>query len=1013
MQNAQRSLKVLVVGIVGLVLLSTKAPAQIRHHWLLDEAEGLVAADSFGGSDAALVNFEQNDDSQWVEGEFGNALNLGADATVNNHLEASVPAMSAAVTGGFTIALWVKPGFAILNPGEYQLFQATNDWVGFTIMNAVSQGRTYDRVLLFWDANAPNIVTSTTSLEPEVWYHVAITSTGAGGERQIYIDGAAEEKRFWLDGGADVGTSDGWLAGIARIGGTAGGRWHDSVIDDVRVYEKALSQAEIEEIIANPPKGYLRITGLVPEPAQMFHDAAKGIEFTVSTPNAGATIDPASIRLSLDGVDVSGDLVVTGSADARKATYGKLVAEHVYSAEITASDTVGGTGRKAFAFGTLEQSSEPGLRHHWKLDENVGLTAVDSASGNHCALIGFADPQGPQWIAGTEDGALDLSATLGVPGYLEGSIPALSASLTLGCTVALWVRPGSAILNAGEYQLFSSPGDGVGLTILNLVVGGQLFERNLLFWDGLYNNIVLGSTTIEPGQWHHVAITSTGIGGERKIYLDGRPEEKKLLVATGQDVGTADGWPEGAVNIGGYHGSRLHDSAIDDVRIYERVLSDAEIADLVPSLPPGPLELSDLVPQPGDNFHDPAADLSFKVSTSNPGATIAPSAIRLELNGTDVSQDLAIGGSATVREVSYTKLAKDLVYDARLEAEDGVGGKILRRWTFGTLTRSAELGLRHHWKLDESGGLIAADSANGANGLLMGFEAGDDSQWVEGMIEGALNLAADATIDNHVEASVPAMSALETGGFTIALWVRPGFAILNPGEYQLFDATNDAVGFTIMNGMSEGRTYDRVLLFWDMNAPNIVTSTTSLEPEVWYHVAITSTGAGGERQIYIDGVSEEKRFWMEAGADVGTSDGWPAGIARIGGLPGRWHDSVIDDVRVYEEALDAERIADLATIGPPLRVFHRGDPNNDGSVNITDGIYVLNFLFLGGPAPTCLESANPNDDASINITDGIYILNYLFLGGPAPVAPGSVGNPCGPDRAGSPTDLGCAVYTHC
>ena len=99
--------------------------------------------------------------------------------------------------------------------------------------------------------------------------------------------------------------------------------------------------------------------------------------------------------------------------------------------------------------------------------------------------------------------------------------------------------------------------------------------------------------------------------------------------------------------------------------------------------------------------------------------------------------------------------------------------------------------------------------------------------------------------------------------------------------------------------------------------------------------------------------------------------------------------------------------------GPGPVVFHRGDPNSDGSVNITDGIYVLNFLFLGGPEPTCLESADVNDDGSINITDGIYILNFLFLGGPEPAAPGPPDSPCGPDPPGSPRDLGCAVYTNC
>jgi hypothetical protein len=72
---------------------------------------------------------------------------------------------------------------------------------------------------------------------------------------------------------------------------------------------------------------------------------------------------------------------------------------------------------------------------------------------------------------------------------------------------------------------------------------------------------------------------------------------------------------------------------------------------------------------------------------------------------------------------------------------------------------------------------------------------------------------------------------------------------------------------------------------------------------------------------------------------------------------------------------------------PPGTPFIRGDTNADGNRNITDGIFVLNFLFIGGPAPPCSESADTDGKPPVNITDGIYMLNFLFLGGPAPPAP--------------------------
>ena len=58
--------------------------------------------------------------------------------------------------------------------------------------------------------------------------------------------------------------------------------------------------------------------------------------------------------------------------------------------------------------------------------------------------------------------------------------------------------------------------------------------------------------------------------------------------------------------------------------------------------------------------------------------------------------------------------------------------------------------------------------------------------------------------------------------------------------------------------------------------------------------------------------------------------------------------------------------------GPPDPVggFFRGDADNSGAVNITDGIFVLNFLFLGGPDPSCMDAADADDSGATNITDG-------------------------------------------
>jgi len=61
-----------------------------------------------------------------------------------------------------------------------------------------------------------------------------------------------------------------------------------------------------------------------------------------------------------------------------------------------------------------------------------------------------------------------------------------------------------------------------------------------------------------------------------------------------------------------------------------------------------------------------------------------------------------------------------------------------------------------------------------------------------------------------------------------------------------------------------------------------------------------------------------------------------------------------------------------------------GDASDDEAVNIGDGVYLINYIFKGGPPPPCLNEGDANADCAINIGDGVYLINYIFKGGPPP-----------------------------
>jgi hypothetical protein len=75
--------------------------------------------------------------------------------------------------------------------------------------------------------------------------------------------------------------------------------------------------------------------------------------------------------------------------------------------------------------------------------------------------------------------------------------------------------------------------------------------------------------------------------------------------------------------------------------------------------------------------------------------------------------------------------------------------------------------------------------------------------------------------------------------------------------------------------------------------------------------------------------------------------------------------------------------------------LENSDANGDWTMDMSDAVYLLSHLFLGGPEPVpvacgpdpaAIANGDANGDRSVDLSDGIYLLSHLFLGGPAPVS---------------------------
>ena len=63
-----------------------------------------------------------------------------------------------------------------------------------------------------------------------------------------------------------------------------------------------------------------------------------------------------------------------------------------------------------------------------------------------------------------------------------------------------------------------------------------------------------------------------------------------------------------------------------------------------------------------------------------------------------------------------------------------------------------------------------------------------------------------------------------------------------------------------------------------------------------------------------------------------------------------------------------------------------GDADGEGTVNISDAVFLVSYIFADGPAPSPLAAGDADCDLVITVSDVVYLIAYIFAGGPAPCA---------------------------
>jgi hypothetical protein len=158
----------------------------------------------------------------------------------------------------------------------------------------------------------------------------------------------------------------------------------------------------------------------------------------------------------------------------------------------------------------------------------------------------------------------------------------------------------------------------------------------------------------------------------------------------------------------------------------------------------------------------------------------------------------------------------------------------------------------------------------------------------------------------------------------------------------------------------------------------------------------------------LDPGNSETAFHLEADLESALAAGLPEGAF---GLIEVNYTGFPSSSRVFPGAVSNDVEIHLPAVAGSPPPFLRGDCNGDGeaSGSVSDAVFLMLYLFVGGREPTCVEACDSNGDGQIlgQVTDAVYLMSFSFLGGPPPPAPFPE---CGvPDEV----QLGCAAYAPC
>ena len=818
-----------------------------------DETSGASATDASPTANAGTISGALRS----TTGRFGGALSFDG---VNDRV--TVPDVNALdLTNGMTLEAWVNPTTADNGWRTVALKERPGNLV-YALYGSSDTGRPSVHVQTPLESDTRG----TAALATNAWTHLA--STYDGTTLRLYVNGTQVSSRA-VSGSMTANT------GVLSIGGNGvWGEWFAGMLDEVRVYNRALPASEIAGDMATPVtcSGPPQPPALSVTPATLAFNGTQG----------GASPAAKTISVSNTG---GGTLSWTASETATWLSVAPASGTNAGTITVTPNTS----GLTAGTYTTDVTIAAPGA----------------GGSPKTVAVTLTVDPPPP--VLTTSPASLSFSGTAGAA---DPAAKTISVSNTGGGTLN-WTASESAT------WLSVSPGSGTGagtITVTPAIAG-----------------LAAGTYTTD------VTVTATGAGGSPKtipvtLTLDPPATPPVLSVSPASlSFSAAQGGASPAaktLTVTNTGGGTLSWTAADDAAWLSVAPASGTgsgsitVTASVAGLTAGTYTATVTVAAPGVSGSPKDIPVTFTVDPPPPPAlAVSPSTVAFSATvggSAPAAQNVSVTntGSGTLNwtaadDAAWLTVTPSGTAPSNLTLTPSISGLAAGTYTATvtvtaagatgspksiavtlTVNPSVPANLIGAWGFDEPTGNAVDASGRGHAGTISGA-----TRTAAGRFGGALSF--DGVNDIVTVADTNALDL--TTGMTLEAWVRPTAIGTDWRTVVLKEQPGNLI-YSLYAGDSAGRAATHIFTTADRG----LSGTSATPVDAWTHLAATYDGA--TMRLFVNGVQAATR------AQTGSIRA-STGALRIGGntIWSEWFAGVIDEVRVYNRALTATEIqADMA-----------------------------------------------------------------------------------------------------